>query len=516
MKLAKWPYLLSLTVAAVLTGCHGQARSGATLTQAGPARADSSPGTKRTGIAWFNGPLESAFAQAQAVNRPVLVFWSAQWCPYCQALKATVFTRADFVEESRHVIAVDLDGDQPEGEKWGREFKVIGYPTLLIFRPDRTELARVSGGMDLNQYAATLARVIADERPIAEVLAGAIRQSPARISSDVCRRLPYHAWDLEPDAENPPPERANQLTIVADRCPAAERIPRARLTMRALALTLQRESDALQHGTAPTAELVTRLKQLMPLLTDPQEVEGTGDILASLDDSLYTAIKCLGPQFSDSFHQAWRTAMLALAHDARYGESDRLLALATALDSEEALRPDHTVPADLAAEARARVATALSGDAASASRHDIVNAARIVYTVLGQEQALYDLLIREIPKSATPYYYMPVLASIEEKRGHTGEALAWLERAFAATHTAGAKAKWGQAYLKGLIRMRPDDTQTIKVVAIQVVDAIHARDALLEEKTPDRAQHFVDSLAKWATTPTRQAVLVSVKERFAT
>jgi protein disulfide-isomerase len=33
------------------------------------------------GIAWFNGNVESAFASAKASNKPVLLYWGAQWCP---------------------------------------------------------------------------------------------------------------------------------------------------------------------------------------------------------------------------------------------------------------------------------------------------------------------------------------------------------------------------------------------------------------------------------------------------
>src|ERR1700692_4965629 len=69
-------------------------------------------------IVWFKGTMEQAIAAAQQRNRPLLVYWGAVWCPYCQALKKTVFTRADFIEKSNLFIPVYLDGDLPGAQAW--------------------------------------------------------------------------------------------------------------------------------------------------------------------------------------------------------------------------------------------------------------------------------------------------------------------------------------------------------------------------------------------------------------
>ena len=68
-------------------------------------------------IAWFAGSVEDAFAEAQAASRPVFLFWGAAWCPYCQQLKSSVFTRRDFIEKSRLFVSVYLGGDEPGAQK---------------------------------------------------------------------------------------------------------------------------------------------------------------------------------------------------------------------------------------------------------------------------------------------------------------------------------------------------------------------------------------------------------------
>ena len=35
------------------------------------------------------------------------------WCPPCNQLKATLFNRQDFAAQSKHVVAVFVDGDRP-------------------------------------------------------------------------------------------------------------------------------------------------------------------------------------------------------------------------------------------------------------------------------------------------------------------------------------------------------------------------------------------------------------------
>src|SRR5579863_3069510 len=121
-------------------------------------------------IVWFKGTMEQAIGAAQQQNRPLLVFWGAAWCPYCQALKKTVFTRADFIEKSKLFIPVYLDGDLPGAQAWGEKLKVTAYPTVLILRPDQTEISRLSGGMDLSLYALLIDDAIHDLRPIQAVL----------------------------------------------------------------------------------------------------------------------------------------------------------------------------------------------------------------------------------------------------------------------------------------------------------------------------------------------------------
>ncbi|MFM2289536.1 MAG: hypothetical protein RL684_2679, partial [Pseudomonadota bacterium] len=156
----------------------------------GPAAAATHPGHAHAdtpGLQWFDGSVEQAFAEARSTRKPILLYWGAVWCPPCQQLKATVFSRPDFIAKSRLFVPVYLDGDGEGAQKWGEQFHVSGYPTLVVLDADRHEQMRIAGGMDLSQYAAVLDVALADLQPVDQLLAKA--SAGGALDDSQCRRL---------------------------------------------------------------------------------------------------------------------------------------------------------------------------------------------------------------------------------------------------------------------------------------------------------------------------------------
>ncbi len=64
---------------------------------------------------------------------PVLVEFTARWCPPCRALAPVLEGLAAAHEGRLKVVAVDVDESQATAERWG----VRSLPTTLLFRGGR-------------------------------------------------------------------------------------------------------------------------------------------------------------------------------------------------------------------------------------------------------------------------------------------------------------------------------------------------------------------------------------------
>jgi protein disulfide-isomerase len=492
------PFLL-LGMTFLLAGCGGR-EGPAQPAEAAHAPEISSPAGIRE-IAWFKGSVEEAIAAASRDKKFLLIYWGAKWCPYCQALRKTVFTRRDFVEKTALFVPVYLDGDLPGAQAWGETFKVSGYPTLLILKPDRTEIARMSGGMDLSLYASLLDEALQDQRPILDVLKNVSGPQD-------CHRLAYYGWDptalsdINPGAEQgiAPATLATLLSAAAAHCqgPAL-----ARLQVSALAFALQGKPD--QSGPIEREEFMARLQDLNGLLEHPELSLPAIDLIAGLDDSVFTVVAEQSRDFIDQFRIHWVARMQAAAEDSRFGDSDRLIALASALDATKALTPDHRIPHSMQDLARDRIRQALDADRDRFKRNDLVNAAGIVYDVLGDDAAAHDLYVKELPNTRTPYYYMSHLAAIAEREGRSKEALDWMARAYASSEGPATRLRWGNFYVQALLRLAPEDTARIRSAALQVAADIAQSDAG-HGRSRTALSQINKAMERWANTPGRRAV----------
>ena len=173
-----------IAAAALLAACSKSPESPAPATVTPTAAAPAADAGKaktaahdEAGIAWKNATndaeVDAAFALAKAESKPVFVYWGAKWCPPCNQVKATLFNRQDFIERSRAFVPVYVDGDSPGAQKLGARFKVSGYPTMVLFNPQGTEMTRLPGEVDAQRYTEVLTLGMNAQRPVKDVLAQA-------------------------------------------------------------------------------------------------------------------------------------------------------------------------------------------------------------------------------------------------------------------------------------------------------------------------------------------------------
>ena len=274
-----------------------------------------------TNVAWIpaaaDADIARSFARAKAEGKPVLLYWGASWCPPCNQLKSTLFNRQDFAVQSRSFVAVHVDGDRLGAQKLGARFKVIGYPTVILFRPDGAEITRLPGDVDAPKLMALLQAGLAGGKPVKEILAGA--RAGARLSANEWRMLAFYSWETDQAQLVAKEELPALLQELAMKSAAADQETGTRLWLKALAAS----KDG--NGVKPDAALRERVRKV---LADPALARGQLDVLAG---SVADIARALSPD-DDPARAAWAAAFDAalarLQADATLSRGDRVSALA--------------------------------------------------------------------------------------------------------------------------------------------------------------------------------------------
>ena len=482
---------LALALAASLAGLAPTAHA-----------ADGSPSAN---VAWqdatSDADIDKAFATAKAQNKPVLLYWGAVWCPPCNQLKATLFNRQDFAEQSKSFVAVHVDGDAPGAQKLGTKFKVVGYPTLILFSPDRKELTRLPGEVDAAQVMQLLQLGMASGRPIAQVLADARAGKP--LSGSEWRLLAFYSWDTDEGAQAvPAAERGPLLRKLAATCPSSESAACTRLALKSIG-----DSDE-KNAPAPDAATRARVDQV---LADPALSRTYMDVLTNgASDIVARLAPKPGPERT-TLVASFDTALVRLQADTTLSRGDRLDALFARVDlaridqPKDALHPK--LPPALVKEVRA-TAAATDHDAASAyERQAVIPTTAQLLEEAGLWNESATLLKSSLSKSPAPYYLMSELGSNARKQGHNAEALQWYQQAFDKSEGPATRLQWGSAYLGALVDLAPQDSRRIESTAQAVFNEAAGQSSAFDQRSGRSLQRVGAKLQKWNADGRHQAVV---------
>ncbi len=492
-------FALALLLAACTPQGSPTGSGSAAAPRAGHAHADT------PGLQWFDGSVEQAFEAARSSRKPILLYWGAVWCPPCQQLKATVFSRPDFIAKSRLFVPVYLDGDGEGAQKWGEAFHVSGYPTLVVLDADRHELMRIAGGMDLSQYAGALDNALADVQPVGELLAQATAGKP--LGDSQCRRLALNDWFDDLPGDDLLAARSAQLSAAVAQCPASMKGERARLEVVAASLLARSEGKAMTAGAALQAAVAS----VGRLLDDSRRSIAVADVLFRLGDDFFHAVKA--SPASGRWLASYVRVMDAVAVEPSYADADQLDAVWAKLNALKAAGA--AIPEGAARGALARIDVALAGQQSPYVRMSIVNSVLNIYDLLGQNERGYALAKAELAHSATPYYYMGDLGDICEALGRKEEALQWYARGYEGAQGTATRFQWGEQYAAALVELRPADADAIGTVTAQVLGELDGPDRIYR-RARMRLERLDKALRGWneASKGAHSAVLASLHARM--
>jgi thioredoxin-related protein len=465
------------------------------------------------GIDWYDGEVSEAFSAARTVHKPILLYWGAVWCPPCQELKSTVFSRRDFIARSRLFLPVYLDGDEAGAQKWGEKFHVTGYPTLVVLNADGHELMRIAGGMDLNQYATVLDTALADLQP-ADALLGAAATGQA-LDALQCRRLAFNSWELDLDASDDAAanaRKAKELDAAAAHCPAKSQLERARLQIFAADYATSAESEALKHDQPPSAVLRAHLAEVDRVLANERVALRVADALQYLGEDFFRATKADGSAGAKRLAR-YSAVMDAATADPDFSEADQLSAVGSKLTAIKTVKG--AIPAGVARAARARVAATLAEEQIPYVRSGIINAVLPIYELVNENGQAYKLVQGELAKTATPYYYKADLGELAESLGRKDEALRWYAEGYTEARGIATRFQWGTIYAIGLLRLSPDKAGKISEVTTGVLGELDGPDRIYR-RARMRLVRLDKALRKWDADAkgTHHEVIVALRSRM--
>jgi thiol-disulfide isomerase/thioredoxin len=450
-------------------------------------------------IAWHTGDVDAAFALAAEQDKPLFLYWGAAWCPPCNQIKATIFSRPEFVQKSRLFVPVYLDGDTQRAQKLGERFGVLGYPTMIVFNSAGEEITRIPGGLDIGLYGEVLDLTLQDIRPVADVIDALM--AGQTLSEDDFRLLAFYSWEQDNERALADRDKVEVFRRMADACPpelaaASARLYVAYLNASIAALTEAAEDEDAQ-ASLDYAQKVIAVERVAAILRDDQLSRANVYMLLYDARPILAATTAPGSVERKAMLELWNTRLDTLADDPSYSIAHRLATTMTRMDFARIDDEKAPIPEALRQQARERVAWADGEARTPYQRQAVINTAWYVLSDAGLYDDARTLLTAELEKSRQPYYFMSDLAELEREAGNTAAALDWLRRAYEASEGPATRFQWGYGYVSGLIEMAPEDADRIAAVTDQVLseldgqpDAIHGRTGRILNRLSERLKEW--------------------------
>jgi thioredoxin-related protein len=494
--------LSSLFVSAVLASTLLPAAS---LTHAATATIDAAHAATG-GIAWQTGDVDAAFALAKQSNKPLFLYWGAVWCPPCNQVKATIFNRQDFIERSKFFVPVYIDGDSASAQKLGTRFKVRGYPSMILFRPDGSEIIRLPGEVDGARYLQVLELGMNAAHPVKETLPAAL-QGGSKISADDWRLLAYYSWDTDEQQLVDKEQVGPTLQKLASLCPLPEIATRLQLKAWAALLPLKPEQRTGLVRDAAGAKLLA-------VLADPKTTRENMDLLLGYGADLTELVSDAATPLRQKLATAWDAALPKLLADGTLSKADRVGVIAAQVALARLTAPKGELAPEWVASVQARLAEVDKSTQNPYERQAVISDCAHILSDLGLLEQSDALLLAELKRSQSPYYYMLTLASNAKQRKDSAGALNWYEQAYQAAKGPATRLQWGASYLTNLLELAPQDEARIEKAANGVLTELAATPDAFYERNRGSLEKIGKKLNGWNADGKHQQVFGKVKTQL--
>jgi thioredoxin-like negative regulator of GroEL len=108
----------------------------------------------------FEKSYEAVLKKAKASGKPVIVIFSATWCPPCQAMKKDVYPSKEVAAYHDKFEWAYLDTDEASNAEAAKKHRVEGIPHIAFLKSDGQEIDKQVGGSDPADFADTLKGIL--------------------------------------------------------------------------------------------------------------------------------------------------------------------------------------------------------------------------------------------------------------------------------------------------------------------------------------------------------------------
>jgi thioredoxin-related protein len=135
----------------------------------------SHPALARGAFKWETSLME-AQAVSKKTSRPVLIYFTTDWCGYCKVMEKETFTQEAVQKQASKYVAVKLDAEKA-GKAAAAKYSVSSYPTFVMLDPSGKEMGRVNGYKAASDYMTRIDQILAGKAELGR-LADKIKANP--------------------------------------------------------------------------------------------------------------------------------------------------------------------------------------------------------------------------------------------------------------------------------------------------------------------------------------------------
>ncbi len=454
-------------------------------------------------IAWREGDVADALAEAREQGKPVILYWGAVWCPPCNQMKASLFKDPGFIAETRNFVPVYLDGDTAGAQEWGERFGISGYPTVIILQHDGTEITRISSATMAGELPGLLALAARRITSIEALLAKA-EDDTGSLTADDWQILAGFDWRNDPKHFSDLAKAGTLLDRLAPAAPNEAMVRRFAL----LAAIVSRQTDKEAKDRLPTLGWFAEV--LEPMLASPAE------IMANRQELTYDAPSLVSALPVGAYRDALEVSLIA-AGDAIYA-NDKL----SMTERVEALNIDVAladakgdIPPALLAKVRERAEWADANAKDKITRQSVIDDAAYLLFDAGDRAGAKRLLTAELERSDQPYYYMSSLADFAEQGGDKAAAVEWSRKAYEASQGPATRVQWAILWSNAVLRNAPADKAQVTRAANAVLDELGKSPDSYYQRTRVKVAAWGDELREWSDANGGSEVLDRLRTRMA-